>query len=1039
MDTLPEQGFAELLAMSHFSFLKSATAPEELVEQAARLGYRAIAITDECSLAGVVRAHQAAKQHPIKLIVGAQFRFARTCTFAGQRIAMLAKNRQGYSQLCRLITHARRRADKGDYLFTREDLQQDTSELLVLLCPDEAHKTGFPELLQWCKAKHPQDLAMAFTNTLSGYDQAWLHWLQGLSSLYGVTLFASSQPLMSTEDQKPLLDLLTAIDLNQSLDDAKDKLLANAERRLHSQTVLATRYPSTLLNNALELAQRCVFSMDELRYQYPREIAPTGVSPMQYLRQLAWEGAYRRFQSPLPEKIIQQLEHELALIEDLEYEPYFLTVYDIVRFARTQGILCQGRGSAANSTVCYCLGITEVDPNRMAMLFERFISKERNEPPDIDVDFEHHRREEVIQYIYEKYGRHRAALVASVVVYRPRSAIRDAGKALGLPAELIDQLAKSQDGGYSRHLDTEHAKQAGIPTDEPAVARCLYFAEQLLGYPRHLSQHTGGFVIARDTLEELVPVENASMADRSVIQWDKDALETMGLLKVDVLALGMLTAVQNTLNALAVKKEAPRSLQDIPAEDPETYAMISAADTVGLFQVESRAQMSMLPRLRPACYYDLVVQVAIVRPGPIQGGMVHPYLLRRQGIAPVSYPSEALKQALGRTLGVPIFQEQVMQIAILAAGFSPGEADQLRRSMAAWKRKGGLQHFYDRVVGGMVQRGYDPEFAKGIFRQIEGFGEYGFPESHAASFALIVYVSAWLKRHHPDAYLCGLLNAQPMGFYQPAQLIQDARRHGVQVEPIDLHHSGWQTTLEQTTHQNGLHRVRLGFHLVQGLSANGAHRLLESRKNGEFTSVEDLAKRATLSKQDLQALADANALACITGNRKQAWWATTGLNTVHGDLLTETRREESDVTLKAPSQFEEMVADYRSWGASLNHHPIAFLRDQLKAARIEPAHVLKTYPDRRLARACGLVTHRQRPATAKGTVFLTLEDESGSINVIVWNTLAEAQRQTLRNAAVMGVFGVWQNQNGVCSLLAKKLVDYTPLLNELKLKSRDFH
>lgn len=1039
MATLPESGFAELLACSHFSFLKSATAPEELVEQAALLGYRAIAITDECSLAGIVRAHQAAKKHHIKLIVGAQFRFSRTCTFAGQRIALLVKNRQGYTQLCSLITKARRRADKGDYLFSREDLTHLTDDLLVILCPEEQHKASFPELLQWCKSKHPQGLAMAYTNTLSGYDQVWLHWLQGLSGLYGVALCASNQALMSTEDQKPLLDLLTAIDLNQSLDEAKDRLLANAERRLHSLTELTARYPQRLLSCALQLAGQCAFSMDELRYQYPREIAPSGMSPMQYLRQLAWEGAYSRFQSPLPETIIKQLEHELSLIEQLQYEPYFLTVYDIVRFARSQGILCQGRGSAANSAVCYCLGITEVDPHRMAMLFERFISKERNEPPDIDVDFEHHRREEVIQYIYDKYGRHRAAIVASVVVYRPRSAIRDAGKALGLPAELIDSLAKSQDGGYSRHLDPEHARQAGVSTDDPAVVRCLYFAEQLLGYPRHLSQHTGGFVIARDTLEELVPVENASMVDRSVIQWDKDDLEAMGLLKVDILALGMLSAVQNTLNALQTKENAPQSLQDIPPEDPDTYAMIAEADTIGIFQIESRAQMSMLPRLKPACYYDLVVQVAIVRPGPIQGGMVHPYLLRRQGLAPVSYPSEALKQALGRTLGVPIFQEQVMQIAILAAGFSPGEADQLRRSMAAWKRKGGLQHFYDRVVGGMVDRGYDPEFAKGIFRQIEGFGEYGFPESHAASFALIVYVSAWLKRHHPDAYLCGLLNAQPMGFYQPSQLIQDAKRHGVHIEPIELHSSEWHTKLNKTPQHNGLHSVRLGFHLVQGLSAAGAQRLLHARKDGPFTSTEDLAKRATLNKRDLQALADANALASLTGNRKQALWATSGLTVVHGDLLTESRREETGVTLKPPSQFEEMVADYRSWGASLNHHPLAFLREQLKTARIEPANVLKTYPDRRLARACGLVTHRQRPATAKGTVFLTLEDETGSINVIVWNTLAEAQRQTLRGAAVMGVFGVWQSHNGVCSLLAKKLVDYTPLLNELKLKSRDFH
>lgn len=1035
--------FAELLSTSNFSFLKSASHPEELVEQSKALGYQALALTDECSLAGIVRAHTQAKESGIHLIVGSQFTLADDCEFAGQRLALLVKDKTGYSHLCRLITKARIRTEKGQYHLTAKDLGDMPPGLLLLIIPaPNSSKVQLNRWITWSMARFTGRVGLAANVQYNGFDKSWIEYLQSLGALYGLPILATNDAVMHHRERKPLHDVITAIRVNQCLSDAKAFLMPNAQRHLLPLNQLIEKFPQSWLQNTVDWARQCTFSMDELRYQYPREITPEGLTPSQYLEQLAWQGACRRFNSThaaqLPEKIKQQIIYELKLIGDLQYEPYFLTVYDIVRFARSQGILCQGRGSAANSTVCYCLGITEVDPDRTSVLFERFISKERNEPPDIDVDFEHHRREEVIQYIYKKYGRHRAALTATVVVYRPRSALRDAGKALGLDADLIDRLAKSQDGMYSRVIEAEYAQQAGIDLNNQQIQQCLYFADQLLRFPRHLSQHTGGFVIARDTLADLVPIENASMAERSVIQWDKDDLDAMGLLKVDVLALGMLSAIHLTLKAMEKKPQAPRSLQDIPAEDAQTYRMISAADTIGVFQIESRAQMGMLPRLQPKCFYDLVIQVAIVRPGPIQGGMVHPFLKRRQGHEAVQFPSQALREALERTEGVPIFQEQVMQIAILAAGFSPGEADQLRRGMAAWKRKGGLHHFYERVVGGMVERGYQRDFAENIFKQIEGFGEYGFPESHAASFALLVYVSSWLKCHHPDAFLCGLLNAQPMGFYQPAQLIRDAIKHKVQVLPVDVQKSQIQCQLDDQAQENGLYAVRLGFNRVHGLSDNAALRITQQSSQCKFESVEDLAKRAQLNKKDLLALADANALECLTGNRRQAAWATSGLH-YDKDLLLETRTSEQIIELQPPPKLEEMLADYRSTGASLKHHPIEFLRPKLLEQNIQPIGVLMNYPNRRLARACGLVTHRQKPATAKGTLFLTLEDETAQVNVIVWPDMAEANRQLLRNAQIIAVFGVWQKEGNVNNLVAKRVVDYTPLLGDIQVKSRDFH
>ena len=1052
LQTLPP--FAEALALSNFSFLKGASHAEELVQQAKLLGYRAIGIADECSLAGIVRAHQAAKECGIQLLVGAQFVFAHSSLFAGQRIALIVKNKTGYTHLCRLITQARNRAAKGDYLFTRDDLADIPPGLQLLLIPDERNKENFPALLSWCAKRFTGRMHLVCNLQGCGFDKAWLLYLQALAHLHQIELLASNLPVMHSSERKNLHDVLTAIRLNCNLNEAKPFLETNAQRCLQPLQVLAQTYPHSLLMQTTTLAAQCVFSLDELRYQYPREISPEGIEPTQYLRQLVEKGATQRYNDQVPAKVRKQIEHELLLIEELKFEAYFLTVYDIVRFARSRNILCQGRGSAANSVVCYCLHITEVNPDKMAVLFERFISRERNEPPDIDVDFEHTRREEVIQYIYKKYGRDRAALAASVVVYRPRSALRDVGKALGLDTGLVERLAKSQDGGYSRSMSVDHMVQAGIDVRQSTVQHCVHLADELLGFPRHLSQHTGGFVIARDSLTELVPVENASMPDRSVIQWDKDDLDAMGLMKVDVLALGMLSAIRMTLDELNRKSNAPRTLQDIPPEDSATYDMMCKADTVGVFQIESRAQMGMLPRLQPREYYDLVIQVAIVRPGPIQGGMVHPFLKRRQGLEAVNYPSEALKEALGRTKGVPIFQEQVMQIAILAAGFTPGEADALRRGMAAWKRKGGLHHFYERVVSGMLKRGYTREFAESIFKQMEGFGEYGFPESHAASFAMLVYASAWLKCHHPDAFLCGLLNAQPMGFYAPSQLIQDAQRHGVTVKPVDVQCSAFETRLENNQdllqHEPArgnrtLHPVRLGLNRVNGLKHNSALRIVQTREQGLFESVEDLTKRAQLDRSDLLALADANALAQLAGHRRQAVWQTAATETGgirntarHTDLLANTRTRETPLELPKATELEDMLADYRATGASLVHHPISFLRKQLTPYKIRQVKELQTYPNGRLARACGIVTHRQRPATAHGTVFLNLEDETGNVNVIVWNRLAEEQRQVLRNAQIMGVFGIWQREGEVCNLVARRLVDYTHLLSQLQTPSRDF-
>src|SRR5437870_6895572 len=851
--------YAELHCLTNFTFLRGASHPEELVERAKELGYAALAITDECSLAGVVRAHIEAKKWELPLIIGSEFRLDDRL-----RLVLLATDRKSYGQLSALITRGRRNADKGNYRLTRNDLADGVHGCLALWLP--GHEPDIDEA-RWLAARFSNALWIAAERLLDADDAARCEKLITIGEATGLPLVAAGDVHMHARERRALQDTLTAIRLKLPLTQVGYALHPNGERHLRPLATLERIYPAAWLAETLTIADRCRFSLDSLRYEYPEEIVPPGETPTSYLRRLTEEGFAKRFPAAsTPEdkrqKVRDLIEHELALIAEARYEPFFLTVYDIVEFAKGERILCQGRGSAANSAVCYCLGITAVDPSRMEMLFERFISRERNEPPDIDVDFEHQRREEVIQYIYGKYSRERAALTATVVCYRPRSALRDVGKALGLDLAQVDRLAKSMAWWDGSRALSKRVQEAGFDAENPVMQRLFTLVTTLLGFPRHLSQHTGGFVISRGPLSELVPVENATMPERTVIEWDKDDLDALGLLKVDVLALGMLSAIRRALNLLSVRYGRRFELTDVPAEDPGVYEMIGHGDTVGVFQIESRAQMAMLPRMKPENYYDLVIEVAIVRPGPIQGGMVHPYLRRRQKLEPVSYPSEAVRSVLERTLGVPIFQEQVMQLAVVAADFTPGESDRLRRSMAAWKHKGGLEPFEQRLIEGMRKNGYDEQFARQIYQQMLGFGEYGFPESHSASFALLVYVSSWLKCHRPAAFCAALLNSQPMGFYSPSQLVQDAQRHGVEVKPPDVNLSDWDCTLE-----NGA--LRLGLRMVKGLSEEAGKRLAAGRPYASVYALD-------LNRKDLRCLAAAGALRSLAGHRRLAHWSAAG-------------------------------------------------------------------------------------------------------------------------------------------------------------------
>ncbi|MBC7705202.1 MAG: error-prone DNA polymerase [Rhodoferax sp.] len=1025
--------YAELWCLSNFTFLRGASRPEELVARARQLGYEALAVADECSMAGIVRAHVAAKEQGLKLLVGSQFRVDCEAPFT---FIVLACDMQGYGNLCQFITWLRRTSEKGTYHLARDDIVPDElSRCVVLAAPDRNSSTEQLEIIaRWLLNDFTGRcwLAVQLIRVLG--DEMWLHRLRQVSALTAIPLVAAGDVHMHVRSRKPLQDVMTATRVCKPLTECGYALQPNAERHLRTRLRLAQTYPEDLLEETLQVAARCDFSLDELRYQYPDEVVPAGETPASYLRRITYDGAGRRWPEGMSAKVQTQIEHELELIADLHYEHYFLTVYDIVRFARSQHILCQGRGSAANSVVCYCLFVTEVDPARMSVLFERFISRERNEPPDIDIDFEHERREEVMQYLYNKYGRDRAALTATVITYRPKSAVRDVGKALGFSLETVDAIAKGHKWWDGREVRPERLLEVGLSVDDLAVQQLLKLTGELLGFPRHLSQHTGGFVLTRGPLSRMVPIENASMPDRTVIEWDKDDLDAMGLLKVDCLALGMLTAIRKSLAFISARKEHVFEMQDIPAEDADTYDMVCKADTVGVFQIESRAQMSMLPRLKPRCFYDLVIEVAIVRPGPIQGGMVHPYLNRRQGKEAVSYPSEALKEALGRTLGVPVFQEQVMQISIVAAGFTPGEADGLRRSMAAWRRKGGLEKYYDKIVNGMTSRGYEESFAKNIFEQIKGFSEYGFPESHAASFALLVYASCWIKRHHPAEFLAAMLNSQPMGFYSPSQLVQDARHHDVDVRPVDVMFSDVDCTLEGLPHPPA---VRLGLCLIDKLKAASAERIVAARTQAPFDSSEDLARRAGLELHEMKLLAAADALMSLSGHRRQQVWDASALRATP-ILLRDAPVNEDLLELPEAPEGEEVVWDYASLGLTLRSHPLALLRPVLSKRRLMSARDLLDVPDGRMVRYCGIVTLRQQPETANGTIFISLEDETGVVQVICWKSVREVQRKELLDSRLMAVYGRWQREGDVKNLIASKLADLTPLLGRLGTVSRDF-
>jgi len=1055
--------YAELHAVSNFSFLRGASHPEELVRTAHDLGYRAIAITDECSVAGAVKAHLAARELDIKLIVGAEFRIPGDVGDAEENIhlVLLAPDRRAYGQLSQLVTRARRRAPKGEYELNVADLEDSVEDCLALWIPNRGSFADKLKIGHKIKQLLPH-LWITLELFLEHDDLDKAAHVLTLSSRLGLPTVASNGACMHVPQRQPLRDALTAIRLKTTVRELGTRIDQNRERHLRPLARLVEIYPREMLDETLRIAERCAFSLDELRYEYPRELVPPGLTPARHLRQLAESGAKARWPGGTPPQVVELIDKELELVADLGYEYFFLTVHDIVRFAKGRGILCQGRGSAANSAVCYCLGITEVDPARMHLLFERFVSKERDEPPDIDVDFEHERREEVIQYIYERYGRDRAALAATLITYRPRSAIRDMGKALGLDPDLVDLLAKSMAWWDKRSELDRRLKAAGVDPQSRTTRQFLFLVNEILGFPRHLSQHVGGFVISAGPLAQLVPIENAAMPERTVIQWDKDDLEALNLLKVDVLGLGMLTAIRKTLALIASQSaglppgdHSPVRIDQVPPEDPETYAMLQHGDSVGVFQVESRAQMSMLPRLKPASFYDLVIEVAIVRPGPIQGNMVHPYLRRRQGLEPVAYANDAVRRVLERTLGIPIFQEQVIELAMVAAGFTAGEADQLRRAMAAWRRRGGLERFEGKLINGMLERGLDRAFAERVFEQIKGFGEYGFPESHAASFALLVYVSAWLKRHQPAAFYCGILNSLPMGFYSPSQLVQDAVAHGLEVRPADVQRSGWDYRLETPAKRIDGYRVaqpalRLGLRQVKGLGEEVARRIEGVQP---FRDIDDLNRRAELDDRALTFLARAGALESLSGHRYQAHWDAAGVD--RPTPLWEGNRTpyQTDVALASPGKADDMLADYRYLGLTLGPHPMALLRDEPEFHGCRTAGELAGYRHEQFVQVAGVVTCRQRPGSATGVVFMTLEDETGNSNIVVWNSVLERFRAALLQSRLIAVKGVVEREGEVIHVVAGAVRDLSHKLAELSspdgeaaedndgaaFKSRNFH
>ncbi|YAF59858.1 Error-prone DNA polymerase [Pseudomonas sp. E102] len=1020
--------YAELHCLSNFSFQRGASSALELCRRAKQQGYRALAVTDECTLAGIVRAWQAAKELDLQLIVGSEIQVEN-----GPKLVLLVENLEGYQTLCRLITRARRRSEKGRYRIVREDFDEPLPGLLALWVPDG--KT--PEAQgRWLRQVFNERLWLSVQLHCGQDDQRRLADLLALAERLGLPAVATGDVHMHVRGRRALQDTMTAIRHHVTVAEAGQRLHPNGERHLRSLQALADLYPRALLDETLDIARRCTFDLGQLRYEYPRELVPEGHDPASWLRELTARGMRERWKNGVTEKVRVQIDKELELIAELGYDSYFLTVQDIVSFARSRHILCQGRGSAANSAVCYALGITEIDPAQTDMLFERFLSRERNEPPDIDVDFEHERREEVLQYVFQRYGRHRAALTAVVSSYHAAGAVRDVAKALGLPPDQVNALADCCGRWSDEAPPLERLREGGFDPESPVLRRVLSLTQQLIGFPRHLSQHPGGFVISQQPLDTLVPVENAAMAERTIIQWDKDDLDAVGLLKVDILALGMLSAIRRCFDLIAHYRGVRHTLASLPKDDRATFEMISRADTIGVFQIESRAQMAMLPRLKPKEYYDLVIEVAIVRPGPIQGGMVHPYLRRRNGEEKITYPSSELKEVLGRTLGIPLFQEQVMQIAIVAAGYSPGEADQLRRSMAAWKRHGGLEPHKKRLADGMAAKGYKPEYAAQLFEQIKGFGNYGFPESHAASFALLTYASSWLKCHEPAAFACALINSWPMGFYSPDQILQDARRHQLQIRPVDVRASDWECSLEPMEGRQPA--IRMGLRLIKGFREDDARRIEVARGQLAFSDVADLGERARLDARALEQLADANALRGLAGDRHRARWEIAGVEKQLGLFAGLPSPEEPTVALPTPTVGENLFADYATLGTTLGPHPLALLRSELRARRCRSSRELQAVEHGRHVSVAGLVTGRQRPGTASGVTFVTLEDEFGNLNVVVWRDLAERQRKVLVGSQLLRVDGRWESVGEVRHLIAGRLSDLSGLLAGINVRSRDF-
>ena len=1018
--------FAELVCQSNFSFLEGASHPEELVNTAAFLGYEAITISDECSVAGVVRAHAEIKANglPIKLIVGSVFRLAPDL-----RVCLLCPDKTAYAELCRIITNARRRSEKGHYALSEWDLKSVKSCLAIWL---PAYNDNDRQWAEFFAKFFSERCWIGVSRLLNGNDNTHFATAMSLSEEYCFPLLATNQALFHHPDRQHTQHVLHAIRTRSTVADLGRDGLPNQERSLKTLTKLTRLYPKAWLSESVSIASLCQFNLDELKYQYPSELVPNGYTATSYLRHCVETGIKKRFKQGVPEAIRETIEKELALIHSEQFEYFFLTIYDIVQFAKSRGILYQGRGSAANSIVCYCLEITAVDPRQINVLFERFISKERNEPPDIDVDFEHERREEVIQYIYAKYGRERTALAASVSTFRFKSAFREVGKALGLPESLLGYWLK-QFNLRDRTLGWQsQLQELGIDQDGRTVKQLISITEDIIGFPRHLSQHVGGFVISAGPLYELVPVENAAMAERSVIQWDKDDLESLGLLKVDVLALGMLTAIRKTFSLIKARYQQDLSIPFISAHgsDQQVFNAICKADTVGVFQIESRAQMSMLPRLKPVSYYDLVVQIAIVRPGPIQGDMVHPYLLRRHGKEPVSYPSNEVKSVLSRTMGVPIFQEQVIQLAMVAAGFTGGEADQLRRAMASWKKNGKLRQFRSKLIDGMTQRGYKPQFAEQLFEQICGFGEYGFPESHSASFAVLAYASAWLKYYYPVEFYVGLLNSWPMGFYSPAQLIQDAARHQVYALPVDINES----CIDHTVIDN--HHFRLGLRQVNGLSDKAMNTLISQRPDKGFASLTEI-KSLGLSRSELSALASANALKTLAKDRFNTRWQL-----MDSQLTLPLLKDQSESTsqMLAPTAVEDLIEDYASLNLSLSQHPVKLLLEQHPLPHLTLANEVLNRAHKSPIRVVGCVVGRQAPGTAGGVTFMTLEDYTGNLNVVVWQSTARLQKKAFISSKILEVRGILErSEEGVTHIIAGKLIDHSDKFEKLLMHSRDFH